>query len=57
MQNVLTALVPIFVLILTGFVLRQRRAAHHLVDVAHRECFIANSLNSAVVIEPSVTRI
>jgi organic hydroperoxide reductase OsmC/OhrA len=30
---------------------------HHLVDVAHRECFIANSLNSAVVIEPSVTRI
>lgn len=25
MQNVLTALVPIFVLILTGFLLRQRR--------------------------------
>jgi organic hydroperoxide reductase OsmC/OhrA len=27
---------------------------HHLVEVAHRECFIANSLNTEVVIEPEV---
>ena len=26
----------------------------HLVEVAHRECFIANSLNTDVVIEPEV---
>jgi len=26
----------------------------HLVEVAHRECFIANSLNTEVVIEPEV---
>jgi organic hydroperoxide reductase OsmC/OhrA len=29
----------------------------HLVDVAHRECFIANSLKTEVVIEPKVMRI
>jgi organic hydroperoxide reductase OsmC/OhrA len=29
---------------------------HHLVEVAHRECFIANSLNTEVVIEPEVVR-
>jgi organic hydroperoxide reductase OsmC/OhrA len=28
----------------------------HLVDVAHRECFIANSLTTEVVIEPEVVR-
>ncbi|HMG25422.1 MAG TPA: OsmC family protein [Acidimicrobiia bacterium] len=28
----------------------------HLVEVAHRECFIANSLNTEVVIEPEVMR-
>ncbi|HYV59876.1 MAG TPA: OsmC family protein [Acidimicrobiia bacterium] len=28
----------------------------HLVDVAHRECFIANSLTTEVVIEPEVMR-
>lgn len=27
----------------------------HLVGVAHRECFIANSLRSEVVVEPTVT--
>jgi organic hydroperoxide reductase OsmC/OhrA len=27
----------------------------HLVDVAHRECFIANSLKTKVVVEPAVT--
>jgi organic hydroperoxide reductase OsmC/OhrA len=26
----------------------------HLVEVAHRECFIANSLNTDVVVEPEV---
>ena len=30
---------------------------HHLVDVAHRECFIANSLTTEMVIEPDVMRI
>jgi organic hydroperoxide reductase OsmC/OhrA len=28
----------------------------HLVEVAHRECFIANSLNTEVVIQPEVMR-
>lgn len=28
----------------------------HLVDVAHRECFIANSLTTEVIIEPEVMR-
>ena len=27
----------------------------HLVEVAHRECFIANSLNTDVVIEPDIS--
>jgi organic hydroperoxide reductase OsmC/OhrA len=27
---------------------------HHLVEVAHRECFIANSLRTEVVIEPEL---
>ena len=30
------------------------RRVRHLVDVAHRECFIANSLKTEVVIEPEV---
>lgn len=29
----------------------------HLVDVGHRECFIANSLTTEVVVEPEVMRI
>ena len=29
---------------------------HHLVEVAHRECFIANSLNTEIVIDPEVVR-
>ncbi len=29
----------------------------HLVEVAHRECFIANSLKTGVVVEPEVVRI
>jgi organic hydroperoxide reductase OsmC/OhrA len=29
----------------------------HLVEVAHRECFIANSLTTEVVVEPRVVRI
>jgi organic hydroperoxide reductase OsmC/OhrA len=29
----------------------------HLVEVAHRECFIANSLNTEVVVEPEVIRV
>jgi organic hydroperoxide reductase OsmC/OhrA len=29
----------------------------HLVEVGHRECFIANSLNTEVVVEPAVMRI
>jgi organic hydroperoxide reductase OsmC/OhrA len=28
----------------------------HLVEVGHRECFIANSLNSEVMVEPIVIR-
>jgi organic hydroperoxide reductase OsmC/OhrA len=28
----------------------------HLVEVAHRECFIANSLKTEVVVEPEVIR-
>jgi organic hydroperoxide reductase OsmC/OhrA len=28
----------------------------HLSDVAHRECFIANSLNTEVLVEPTWTR-
>jgi organic hydroperoxide reductase OsmC/OhrA len=28
----------------------------HLVEVAHRECFIANSLTTAVVVDPEVMR-
>jgi organic hydroperoxide reductase OsmC/OhrA len=28
----------------------------HLVEVAHHECFIANSLNTEVVVEPEVMR-
>ena len=27
----------------------------HLVEVAHRECFIANSLNTDVIIEPDIS--
>lgn len=27
--------------------------AHHLVELAHRGCFIANSLNTEIVIEPT----
>lgn len=27
----------------------------HLVEVAHRECFIANSLRSEIVVEPAIT--
>jgi organic hydroperoxide reductase OsmC/OhrA len=29
----------------------------HLVDVGHRECFIANSLNTEVLVEPEVVRV
>ena len=29
----------------------------HLVDVGHRECFIANSLNTEIMVEPEVVRI
>jgi organic hydroperoxide reductase OsmC/OhrA len=29
----------------------------HLVEVAHRECFIANSLKTDVVVEPTLVRI
>jgi organic hydroperoxide reductase OsmC/OhrA len=29
----------------------------HLVEVGHRECFIANSLETDVVVEPEVVRI
>jgi organic hydroperoxide reductase OsmC/OhrA len=29
----------------------------HLVEVAHRECFVANSLTTELVVEPSVVRI
>jgi organic hydroperoxide reductase OsmC/OhrA len=29
----------------------------HLVEVGHRECFIANSLNTEVIVEPEVMRI
>ena len=29
----------------------------HLIDVAHRECYIANSLASAVTIEPTLRRL
>jgi organic hydroperoxide reductase OsmC/OhrA len=29
----------------------------HLVDVAHRECFIANSVKTEVVVEPVLMRI
>jgi len=28
----------------------------HLVEVAHRECFIANSVTSRITIEPTITR-
>lgn len=27
---------------------------HHLVEVAHRECFIANSLRSEILVEPTI---
>jgi hypothetical protein len=27
---------------------------HHLCEVAHRECYIANSLTTAIVMEPTV---
>jgi organic hydroperoxide reductase OsmC/OhrA len=27
----------------------------HLVEVAHRECFIANSLTTEVVVEPDIS--
>jgi organic hydroperoxide reductase OsmC/OhrA len=27
----------------------------HLVEVAHRECFIANSLTTEVVVEPEIS--
>jgi organic hydroperoxide reductase OsmC/OhrA len=33
------------------------RRIRHLVDVAHRECYIANSLKTEVVVEPEVVRI
>ncbi len=29
----------------------------HLVEVAHRECYIANSLTTDIVIEPVIERI
>jgi len=29
----------------------------HLVEVAHRECYIANSLSSAITIEPEIERV
>ena len=29
----------------------------HLIDVAHRECFIANSLASSITIEPTLRRV
>jgi organic hydroperoxide reductase OsmC/OhrA len=29
----------------------------HLVDVGHRECFIANSLTTEIVVEPELVRI
>jgi len=29
----------------------------HLVEVAHRECFIANSLDSEIVVEPTFERV
>ena len=29
----------------------------HLIDVAHRECFIANSLKTEVLVEPEITRL
>jgi organic hydroperoxide reductase OsmC/OhrA len=28
----------------------------HLVEVAHRECFIANSLTTEVIVQPEVVR-
>jgi len=31
-----------------------RERVEHLVEVAHRECFIANSLNSDMKIEPTI---
>lgn len=31
-----------------------RERVEHLVDVAHRECFIANSLRSEMTIEPTI---
>jgi organic hydroperoxide reductase OsmC/OhrA len=31
-----------------------RERVEHLVDVAHRECFIANSLRSEMTIEPEI---
>ncbi|MDQ3763649.1 MAG: hypothetical protein M3460_19110 [Actinomycetota bacterium] len=30
-------------------------AVRHLAEVAHRECFIANSLHSRVVVDPVIT--
>ncbi len=33
------------------------RRVRHLVEVAHRECFIANSLKTEVFVEPEVVRI
>jgi organic hydroperoxide reductase OsmC/OhrA len=29
---------------------------HHLVEVAHRECFVSSSLNTEVAVEPDVMR-
>ena len=29
----------------------------HLVEVAHRECYIANSVSSEIVIEPTFVRV
>ena len=29
----------------------------HLVEVAHRECYIANSVSSEIVIEPAFLRV
>jgi len=32
-----------------------RDRVEHLVEVAHRECFVANSLRSEMTIEPRIT--
>jgi organic hydroperoxide reductase OsmC/OhrA len=32
-----------------------RERIAHLLDVAHHECFIANSLNTEIVLEPEIS--